>query len=206
MSERLTKLADEIAGIRTPGAPDTGSGNAAFFRSMMGIAEVVLIKGIAEKLVHIPTTEGEIDTKRQLLAAEKPRIDMLVGKRGARDRYVKVLVAMHGLVLAQIEGRTEPTDEELGLVRRCFIATACYGSPDCPEVIELRAFRDESLLPSGLGRLLVGVYCWIAPPLARWIAERPARRRCAREFVVNPIARMIHTVYARVRHEKGEAR
>jgi hypothetical protein len=113
---------------------------------------------------------------------------------------------MQSLVLAEIEGRPEPTDKELGLESKCFIATACYGSPDAPEVIELRAFRDEILLPSGLGRLLVGFYCWIAPPLAKWVAKRPARRRLARDFFVSPVARMIRTMSAGVRHEKGEPR
>ena len=205
MSERLKKLAQEIASIQTPGGPDTGGDNASFLRSMTNIAEFVLIQGIAAQLVQILTIGGEVEAKRQSLAAEKQRIDTLVSNRGARDRHVKVLLAMHALALAEIEGRPEPTDEELGLASKCFIATACYGSPDSPEVIELRAFRDEILLASGLGRLLVSFYYWIAPPLAKWIGERSARRRIARDFVVNPMAGMIHTIYALVRHEKGEA-
>ena len=37
----------------------------------------------------------------------------------------------------------------------CYIATAVYGSYDCPEVWTLRRFRDEVLRESVLGRLFI---------------------------------------------------
>lgn len=46
---------------------------------------------------------------------------------------------------------------------RCYIATAVYGSYDCPEVRVLRRWRDATLRTSGLGRALVAVYYAVSP-------------------------------------------
>lgn len=47
----------------------------------------------------------------------------------------------------------------------CYVATAVYGSYDCPEVWTLRRFRDEFLNKRRLGRLLVKIYYKISPRL-----------------------------------------
>lgn len=49
----------------------------------------------------------------------------------------------------------------------CFIATAIYGSYDCPEVWILRRFRDSTLASSTFGKLFIQVYYAISPPLLR---------------------------------------
>lgn len=47
----------------------------------------------------------------------------------------------------------------------CYIATAVYGSYDCPEVWTLRRFRDYKLAKSFSGRLFIKVYYTISPKL-----------------------------------------
>jgi len=47
----------------------------------------------------------------------------------------------------------------------CYVATAIYGSYDCPEVWALRRFRDYSLSKTWQGKLFINVYYAISPIL-----------------------------------------
>ena len=49
----------------------------------------------------------------------------------------------------------------------CYIATAVYGSYDCPEVWTLRRFRDERLARHGAGRAFIRIYYALSPALVR---------------------------------------
>ncbi len=49
----------------------------------------------------------------------------------------------------------------------CYIATAVYGSYDCPSVWVLRHFRDEYLKMSLPGRAFIKTYYLISPKLVR---------------------------------------
>ena len=62
----------------------------------------------------------------------------------------------------------------------CFIATAAYGSYLHPDVVLLREFRDGYLLTNRPGRVLVGVYYRVSPPLAGFISRNEALRAIAR--------------------------
>jgi hypothetical protein len=72
----------------------------------------------------------------------------------------------------------------------CFVATAAMGQEDAPEVVALRAYRDQVLEKSVVGRTLVGTYYLFSPPLARVIARSPLLARAARTLVVRPLARL----------------
>ena len=54
----------------------------------------------------------------------------------------------------------------------CYIATAVYGSYDCPEVWTLRRFRDEVLRASVIGRLFIRSYYAVSPGLVRHIGSK----------------------------------
>ena len=55
----------------------------------------------------------------------------------------------------------------------CFIATAAYGSSLHPQVLLLRAFRDEFLMPYGFTRSLVEGYYRVSPSMAGKIRTSP---------------------------------
>lgn len=67
-------------------------------------------------------------------------------------------------VFQPYQGSNHPSTASGG---KCYIATAVYGSYDCPQVWVLRRYRDESLLPTWYGRLFVKVYYAVSPKLIR---------------------------------------
>lgn len=73
-------------------------------------------------------------------------------------------------------------------VQQCFIATACYGSPDAAEVVMLRAFRDRHLLRTAAGHRFVAAYYTLSPPLAAFLTRHERCRRLTRALLVAPVA------------------
>ncbi len=76
----------------------------------------------------------------------------------------------------------------------CFIATACTGSADSPEVIVLSRFRDDVLARSPAGRTLISGYYRVSPIVAGVIAEHETLRRLVRHLAVRPLARLVRDV------------
>lgn len=56
----------------------------------------------------------------------------------------------------------------------CYIATAVYGSYDCPEVWTLRRFRDEWLSARFLGKVFINLYYRISPTVVRLFGKKKA--------------------------------
>lgn len=69
--------------------------------------------------------------------------------------------------------------------RRCFIATAAYGTPFANEIKVLRYWRDNSLLISKHGKILVELYYKISPGIAKFIS-RSQRRMTITRFGLEP--------------------
>lgn len=53
----------------------------------------------------------------------------------------------------------------------CYVATAVYGSYDCPEVWTLRRFRDYDLAETWYGRAFIHTYYAISPTLVKWFGH-----------------------------------
>ena len=49
----------------------------------------------------------------------------------------------------------------------CYIATAVYGSYDCPEVWTLRRFRDFKLANNFFGRKFIKIYYFLSPRIVK---------------------------------------
>lgn len=53
----------------------------------------------------------------------------------------------------------------------CYVATAVYGSYDCPQVWTLRRFRDDTLAETWYGRAFIHTYYAISPTLVKWFGK-----------------------------------
>lgn len=53
----------------------------------------------------------------------------------------------------------------------CYIATAVYGSYDCPQVWTLRRYRDYDLAQTWHGRLFIHTYYAISPTIVKWFGN-----------------------------------
>lgn len=54
----------------------------------------------------------------------------------------------------------------------CYVATAVYGSYDCPEVWTLRRYRDTDLAETWYGRAFIRVYYAISPTLVKLFGDK----------------------------------
>lgn len=73
----------------------------------------------------------------------------------------------------------------------CFIATAAWGAPWDDNVQTLRDFRDRHLMRSAPGRAFVAGYYRYSPPVAAFIADKPALRAATRA-ALTPVVYAIH--------------
>ena len=64
----------------------------------------------------------------------------------------------------QIQSNDNPPQASSG----CYIATAVYGSYDCPEVWTLRRFRDYTLAKTWYGRLFIRIYYAVSPTIVKY--------------------------------------
>lgn len=53
----------------------------------------------------------------------------------------------------------------------CYVATAVYGSYDCPEVWTLRRYRDDTLAQTWYGRAFIRTYYAVSPTLVKWFGH-----------------------------------
>ncbi len=58
-----------------------------------------------------------------------------------------------------------------GVKAGCYVATAVYGSYDCPQVWTLRRYRDFTLAETWYGRAFIRTYYAVSPTLVRFFGE-----------------------------------
>lgn len=91
---------------------------------------------------------------QQILNAE-PVVPNSPTEQGLRERAQKTIEGMREIK----EELSKPENSGGG----CYIATACYGSYDAPEVQILRTFRDKKLVSSCWGRCFIRLYYRYSP-------------------------------------------
>jgi hypothetical protein len=73
----------------------------------------------------------------------------------------------------------------------CFIATACYGDSEHPDVLALRHWRDTSLSHTRAGRCFISLYYFIAPSIAQYIDGNTAATSFVR-MAISPVVKMAY--------------
>lgn len=74
--------------------------------------------------------------------------------------------------------------ESNGSSKRCFIATAAYGTPFHPHIDVLRDFRDRVLMKFSVGRMFISAYYKYSPEIANVIKESFVLRVVCLMFIV----------------------
>ena len=73
--------------------------------------------------------------------------------------------------IKEIEPSYEIPQRPVPQSRGCYVATAVYGSYDCPQVWTLRRYRDYDLAETWHGRAFIRTYYAISPTLVKWFGH-----------------------------------
>ena len=77
----------------------------------------------------------------------------------------------------------------------CYIATACYGSYDCTQVLTFRHYRDEYLSQTLAGRMFIKIYYALSPSFAKWLENKHRINTFIREIFLEPIYKSLNDKY-----------
>lgn len=88
-----------------------------------------------------------------------------------KETYQRIKKLNPDFVIPQIVKPVPMTPAATKSSGGCYVATAVYGSYDCPEVWTLRRFRDDTLAETWYGRAFIRTYYAISPTLVKWFGE-----------------------------------
>ena len=127
------------------------------------------MNGIEQRL-HILECMKIDESKPAALEKEKELVsELLKGNDAAKEENWQKLSKW-----AEKFNLSKPEEHEVEVKKQsggCYVATAVYGSYDCPEVWTLRRYRDYTLAETVFGRLFISFYYAISPTLVRWFGE-----------------------------------
>lgn len=102
----------------------------------------------------------------------------LIMGQNQREDYIKRLTALQERISAldpSYEPFPTPSAEPINTSTQssggCYVATAVYGSYDCPQVWTLRRYRDYTLAKTWYGRSFIKTYYAISPTLVKWFGH-----------------------------------
>lgn len=114
---------------------------------------------------------------KQGVAWHSSLIDYLADKdvhRQAINDYVAKIQQYDSSYTAPQESTAAP-QENTGAPQEstggCYVATAVYGSYDCPQVWTLRRFRDYTLAETWYGRAFIRMYYAVSPTFVEWFGH-----------------------------------
>ena len=112
----------------------------------------------------------------------------------ARDQQMQIIMSFTGKIQKYNPSYEVPEIDNGNNNSGCYIATAVYGSYNCPQVWTLRRFRDNTLDGTWYGRVFIKSYYAISPTLVRLFGETNWFKKMWRK----PLDRMVTSL-----QEKG---
>jgi hypothetical protein len=138
----------------------------------LAATEGVRLEVLLEEL-RVKTKAADGDIQATIATAEQL-------KRGRhKSRIVSDHATASGSTHIEIDNRSRP----------CYIATACYGDANHPDVRALRQWRDHTLVERWQGRVLIRLYHLLSPTLARRLSNRGLVGRLVRQHALEPLVR-----------------
>lgn len=127
--------------------------------------------GTVETIADKHPSDGRIAIHLALILQERAERATDPAERAAAAHRIQTLAARHpgNEYIATVRNLVNRPQQRQG---GCYVATAVYGSYDCPQVMVLRRFRDRSLVKTPLGRLAIRVYYATSPSLIRVLGRR----------------------------------
>ena len=72
----------------------------------------------------------------------------------------------------------------------CYVATAVYGSYDCPQVWTLRRYRDYTLAETWFGRAFIKTYYAVSPTMVKWFGKTSWFKSIGRKFLDKKVQKL----------------
>ena len=94
-----------------------------------------------------------------------------VVKNVVNDCYISLGISVRPVASKNTARRNATSSISANSGNGCYVATAVYGSYNCPEVWTLRRFRDNTLDATWYGRAFIQTYYAISPTLVKWFGE-----------------------------------
>lgn len=144
--------------------------------------------------------EGQIDSLKQLaesyaliynsdfeLAEKYAHEAIALGGKNPELQNLLESIAENREAFQPYQGASHPSTSSGG---GCYIATAVYGSYDCPEVWTLRRFRDTKLAKTVVGKLFIMIYYRTSPFLVSKFGNREKVRQLCKVLLDKLVARL----------------
>lgn len=168
---KLTKISEELIGISRQHGSDRVKITADYDQALQHAK-----KFNYQKAASFPIGDDSIVEKVRQLANDSgnKRVWVLVNKYDSTtDVYTLTEEAL---------AEASPSKNTSG----CFIATAVYGTESASEVMFLKGFRDDVLLSSAWGEIIVKIYYQISPPISKLISKHMILKNITKVLFIQP--------------------
>lgn len=95
------------------------------------------------------------------------------GSLASPQSFQEIIMKYHKIINELDPSHNIPAPETVVTKKSggCYVATAVYGSYDCPQVWTLRRYRDYTLARTWYGRAFVKIYYKVSPTLVKWFGK-----------------------------------